>query len=72
MWRCFLRCLAGLLVLGACALPAARADIMTPSKYYDDLSEEERERTPALQIFLAFLFTASVMVIVCTPSRKRH
>jgi hypothetical protein len=64
--------LAFLLVAAACFLPAAHAQspIMTP-KGYTDIPEEERERTPGLQIFLAFLSTVVVMVIVCMPARKR-
>jgi hypothetical protein len=71
MWRWLLRCLASLLILGACSLPAARADIMTSGHGYTDEEPEDRQRTPGLQIFLAFLSTTIVMVIVCSPSRKR-
>jgi hypothetical protein len=56
--------------MGACFLSLARADFMTPHGY-TDIPEEERERTPGLQIFLAFIFTVLAMVIVCMPARKR-
>jgi hypothetical protein len=71
MWRWLLRCLACLLLLGACFLSAARAGPLDGPIKDTPMTEEERERTPGLQIFLAFLSTVAVMVIVCMPARKR-
>jgi hypothetical protein len=65
MWRRTLRWLATLLVTTCLFLPSAYAQ--KPSH----LVEQETGHSAAFPYAIAFLSTVLIMVIVCTPSRKR-
>jgi hypothetical protein len=66
MWRQLLRWLAPLLVAGTCWLPSAYAQ----QRYYPP-AEPESGHNPAFPYAIAFGSTLLLLVIVCTPSRKK-
>lgn len=60
--------LSPLLVVGACLIPNANAQVF--SQQGQTPKAEEEVKNPALQYMVVFFALLGIMVILCKPSRK--
>ena len=80
MWRSILSGLASLLIVLACCLPAARAQLRDADTSRSEPAptapgpstpkEGGGVETGPFPWVVAFLFTAVILLVVCMPSRK--